>query len=179
VQSATAHPSKPLIRLTRDQQANFVVTAPETFAPAADGWGKWGSTIVRLEAADEATLWDALATAWRNVTGVPIDPFKVADADNLNETVDNTAGIDAKVTDIDAADVAVADVSHVVAADVANGPGINVAASAKVELNDDLQNVIQRLQVYWADCGRPAGPARHSPQGQTCNPNRDESDETV
>ena len=64
-------------------------TAPEMFAPATDGWGKWGSTIVRLEAADEATLWDALATAWRNVTGVPIDPFKDGDADNLNDAVDN------------------------------------------------------------------------------------------
>ena len=202
---ATIEDAVPLIRLTRDQQANFVGTAPEMFAPATDGWGKWGSTIVRLEAADEATLWDAVATAWRNVTGVPIDPFKVGDADNPNDAVDNTDGIDAKTIDIDAADVAAADVAHVVAADAANDPGIhvadvqdakvaddiahvdaadvpdvgnragsadpakgpdgradvadipavNVAASAKVELNDDLQNVINRLQVYWGE-----GPAR-------------------
>jgi hypothetical protein len=204
---ATIEDAAALIRLTRDQQAIFVGTAPEMFAPATDGWGKWGSTIVRLEAADEATLWDALATAWRNVTGVPVDPFKVGDADNLNDAVDNTAGIDAKMTDIDAADVATADVPHVVAADVANDPGIpfadvhdariaddddvahvdtadipdvgnraggtdpakgpdggaevanipadNVVTSAKVESNDDLQNVIKRLEVYWGQ-----GPAR-------------------
>ena len=88
------------------------MTAPEMFAPAADGWGKWGSTIVRLEAADEATLWDALATAWRNVTGVSIDPFKVGDADNVSDAVANLAGTDAK------------NVPHVVATDVTNGPGI-------------------------------------------------------
>ena len=40
-------------------------------------------------------------------------------------------------------------------ADVADIPAVNVAASAKVELNDDLQNVINRLQVYWGE-----GPAR-------------------
>jgi hypothetical protein len=76
---ATIEDAVALIRLTRDQQAKFVETAPGMFAPATDGWGKWGSTIVRLEAANEATLWDALATAWRDVTGVSIDPFQVGD----------------------------------------------------------------------------------------------------
>jgi len=142
---ATIEDAVALIRLTRDQQAKFVGTAPEIFAPATDGWGKWGSTIVRLEAADEATLWDALATAWRNVTGVSVDPFKVWDADNVNDAVDNLTGIDAKTTDIDAADVpdAAADVPHVVAADVNN-----------VEPADDLQSVIERLQAYWGP-GKP------------------------
>ena len=96
--------------------------------------------IVRLEAADEATLWDALATAWRNFTGVSIDPFKVWDADNVNDPVDNLADIDAKTTGIGAANVpdAAADVPRVVAADVNN-----------VEPADDLQSVIERLRAYW------------------------------
>ena len=58
---ATIEDAVALINFTCDQQAKFVETAPEMFAPATDGWGKWGSTIVRLEAANEATLWDALA----------------------------------------------------------------------------------------------------------------------
>jgi hypothetical protein len=154
-------------RLTRDQQATFVGSAPEMFAPATDGWGKWGSTIGRLEAADEATLWDALATAWRNVTGVSIDPFKVGDADNVNDAVDDLAG-NAKTTDIDAADVpdAAADVPHVIGADVANGPGINVA-----DVHDaSVADVVDLAHVDTADVpdvgNRGADPA-NGPDGRT------------
>ena len=60
---ATVEDSGAVIRLTRDQQAKFMAMAPQIFAPTSDGWGKWGSTIVRLAAADEATSWDAVAVA--------------------------------------------------------------------------------------------------------------------
>jgi hypothetical protein len=56
---ATIEESTPVLRLTRDQQATFMATAPEMFAPASSGWGRLGSTIVRLDAADEAMLRDA------------------------------------------------------------------------------------------------------------------------
>jgi hypothetical protein len=230
---ATIENSMAVLRLTRDQQARFVATAPEMFAPASDGWGKWGSTIVRLEAADEATLWNAVAAAWRNVTGVSIDPFKIADAGKVTDAVDDTdiaatadvdrpdavagvanalgdvaavaandadvaadahiVGVDARATDVDAADVLdatadvagdltnvpvvnvhdanVADVDAINVPDACNGANIsdaaddaegpnapadvtevaavNVAGAASVESGDDLQNAIERLQMYW------------------------------
>jgi hypothetical protein len=203
---ATIEDAVALIRLMRDQQATFMAKAPDIFAPASDGWGKCGSTIVRLEAADEATLRDALATAWRNITGVSIDPFKIADVGNITDPVGdvNIADLDA-TTDSDVSH-ATADVAHVVAADVSNDTGVNVTdvrdtdfadvddvahvdaanipdadnraevgggaandpdgpidvakvaavnvGDGNVETPDDLQNVIDRLQVYWGQ--RPA-----------------------
>src|SRR5271154_4666700 len=59
-----------VIRLTRDQQATLVATAPEVFAPDSSGWGRLGSTVIRLEVADEATVQVAVATAWSNVAEV-------------------------------------------------------------------------------------------------------------
>jgi hypothetical protein len=67
---ATIENSMAVIRLIRDQQATFVAAAPEIFAPVSGGWGRFGSTVVRLEVAVAATVQDALATAWRNVTEV-------------------------------------------------------------------------------------------------------------
>src|SRR5579864_5812480 len=64
---ATIENSMGVIRFTRDQQATFVAAAPEIFAPVSDGWGRSGSTVVRLAVADSATVQHALATAWRNV----------------------------------------------------------------------------------------------------------------
>ena len=59
--------STAVLRLTRSQQAEFVAAAPEMFAPVSGGWGRVGSTVVRLEAVEEAKLHEALAAAWRNV----------------------------------------------------------------------------------------------------------------
>src|SRR5258708_6202209 len=56
-----------VIRLTRDQQATFVAAAPKVFAPVSSGWGRLGTTVIRLDVADEATAQDAIATAWCNV----------------------------------------------------------------------------------------------------------------
>jgi len=64
---ATIENSMGVIRFTRDQQATFVAAAPEIFAPVSGGWGRSGSTVVRLAVADSATVQHALATAWRNV----------------------------------------------------------------------------------------------------------------
>jgi hypothetical protein len=68
-----------VIRLTRDQQATFVATAPAVFAPDSSGWGRRGNTVIRLEAADEATVHTAVATAWRNAAGVVNDSVEVPD----------------------------------------------------------------------------------------------------
>ena len=56
-----------LVRLTPDQQAMFISRAPAVFAAAPGGWGRLGTTIVQIAKADEATVQDALATAWSNI----------------------------------------------------------------------------------------------------------------
>jgi hypothetical protein len=55
-----------MVRLTQDQQALLVETTPNVFVPVAGGWGRRGSTNVRLSAADPATLKSALTMAWQN-----------------------------------------------------------------------------------------------------------------
>jgi YjbR len=53
------------LMLTPEQQAEFVREAPEIFVPIAGGWGKSGSTHLRLAAANEDILTGALRTAWK------------------------------------------------------------------------------------------------------------------
>src|ERR1700736_1017752 len=64
---ATIEGSTAVVRLTRDQQATFVAAAPEVFEPVSSGWGRLGSTVIRLDVADSATVQEPLTTAWRNV----------------------------------------------------------------------------------------------------------------
>ena len=56
-----------MVKLSPDQQAVLVEAEPDIFRPVPGGWGKQGSTNVRLEAADQATLKSALTLAWTNV----------------------------------------------------------------------------------------------------------------
>ena len=56
-----------MVKLTPEQQAVLVAAEPRVFVPVAGGWGRRGSTNVRLAAADVAMLKSALALAWRNV----------------------------------------------------------------------------------------------------------------
>lgn len=53
------------LMLTPEQQATFVVEAPDVFVPIAGGWGRNGATQVRLAAANEDLLLGALRTAWK------------------------------------------------------------------------------------------------------------------
>jgi len=55
-----------MVKLTPEQQALFLRTAPAVFRPASGAWGRKGATIVQLDAADEATVRQALTAAWRN-----------------------------------------------------------------------------------------------------------------
>ncbi|HEX4592516.1 MAG TPA: MmcQ/YjbR family DNA-binding protein [Gemmataceae bacterium] len=55
-----------MVKLTPEQQALFLRTAPAAFRPASGAWGRKGSTIVQLDAADEPTVRQALTAAWRN-----------------------------------------------------------------------------------------------------------------
>lgn len=55
-----------MVKLTPEQQAMVVEAEPDIFRPVPGGWGKGGSTNVRLAKADPATLRSALKMAWDN-----------------------------------------------------------------------------------------------------------------
>ena len=56
-----------VLKLTPEQQAEFVAELPEVFEPVQGGWGRMGMTYLVLDAADDATMRGALAVAHRNV----------------------------------------------------------------------------------------------------------------
>src|ERR1043166_6328675 len=56
-----------MVKLTPEQQRDFVAEAPEMFVPVKGGWGRNGCTNVQLDSVDEATLHGALLCAFRNV----------------------------------------------------------------------------------------------------------------
>lgn len=55
-----------MVKLTPEQQALFVRTEADVFAPVQGGWGRRGATHVHLEAATEPAVCQALRAAWRN-----------------------------------------------------------------------------------------------------------------
>lgn len=67
---ATLHPDQQwgMVKLTPEQQQHFVQQAPATFAPEKGAWGRQGCTAVRLDAADEDSLGEAMTLAWQNVS---------------------------------------------------------------------------------------------------------------
>src|SRR5271168_1117471 len=52
------------LMLTPEVQAEFVAERPDVFLPIAGGWGRSGSTHLRLAVADEMVLEGALRAAW-------------------------------------------------------------------------------------------------------------------
>ena len=54
------------LKITPEQQAEFIADAPEYFTPAPGGWGRMGMTLVRIDA-PESVLQGALATAHHQV----------------------------------------------------------------------------------------------------------------
>jgi hypothetical protein len=55
-----------MVKLTPEQQEEFVGAEPEVFEPVKGGWGHGGATSVRLQPATKAILWPAIAAAWCN-----------------------------------------------------------------------------------------------------------------
>jgi hypothetical protein len=53
------------LKLTLEQQADFVRELPDVFLPIPGGWGRMGMTHIRLAAASEDVLTGALRTAWQ------------------------------------------------------------------------------------------------------------------
>ena len=55
-----------MVKLTPEQQQNFVRDHPAVFAPESGAWGRQGCTRVTLDAADEETVGEAMTLAWQN-----------------------------------------------------------------------------------------------------------------
>lgn len=64
---ATLHPDgkQGMVKVTPDQQRDFMVRHPATFTPASGAWGRQGCTMVHLSAVDEETLGEAMTLAWQ------------------------------------------------------------------------------------------------------------------
>ena len=62
---ASAHEGYGNLKLTLEQQAEFVQELPQVFIPIAGGWGRMGMTHIRLSAASEDVLTGALHAAWK------------------------------------------------------------------------------------------------------------------
>lgn len=60
-----------MVKLTPEQQSMVVEAEPEIFRPVPGGWGKGGSTNVRLAKADPTTLRSALKMARDNIATRP------------------------------------------------------------------------------------------------------------
>jgi len=52
------------LKLTPEQQSEFVAELPEVFLPVHGGWGRSGMTHIRLAKASEDVLTGALRAAW-------------------------------------------------------------------------------------------------------------------
>ncbi|HEY2015981.1 MAG TPA: MmcQ/YjbR family DNA-binding protein [Bryobacteraceae bacterium] len=57
---------KGMVKLTPEQQVEFVHDHPETFEPVQGGWGRRGATYVNLKSVKKAVLHRAMLRAWRN-----------------------------------------------------------------------------------------------------------------
>jgi YjbR protein len=66
---ATIHPDPAygMVKLTPEQQLDFVRAHPAAFAPENGAWGRAGCTSVRLASVDEDTLGEAMTLARQNV----------------------------------------------------------------------------------------------------------------
>jgi hypothetical protein len=60
-----------MVKLTAEQQREFVLGAPDAFIPVKGAWGAKGATSVRLDKVDKESLGAAMTAACRNVPAKP------------------------------------------------------------------------------------------------------------
>ena len=65
-----------MIKLTPEQQQDFVAADPATFSPVNGAWGRQGCTLVRLEPADEDQIGEAMTLAWQETARLAALPKK-------------------------------------------------------------------------------------------------------
>jgi YjbR protein len=63
--------TRAMVKLTPEQQADFMNDYPEVFSPASGKWGLEGATSVFLPKARKTELSRAVEAAWRNALTVP------------------------------------------------------------------------------------------------------------
>ena len=65
---ATLYPDgeRGMVKLTPDEQRDFLVADPSAFTPASGAWGRQGCTTVRLDSVAEDQLGEAMTLAWQN-----------------------------------------------------------------------------------------------------------------
>jgi hypothetical protein len=59
-----------MVKLTPDQQQDFINLDSDAFAPASGAWGRQGCTTVRLEAVHKERLGEAMTLAWQNAARI-------------------------------------------------------------------------------------------------------------
>ena len=69
-----------VLLLTPGQQAGMVEDEPEVFSPVPGGWGRQGSTRVRLAKVTPDILEGALRTAWHRRSAMNARPTRAATA---------------------------------------------------------------------------------------------------
>src|SRR5437867_4011039 len=54
-----------MVKVTPDQQRDFMQVQPAAFTPASGAWGRSGCTMVQLSVVDHETLGEAMTLAWQ------------------------------------------------------------------------------------------------------------------
>jgi len=67
-----------MVKLTPEEQQEFIARNPAAFSPASGAWGRGGSTVVTLNAVDHETLGEAMTLAWRACAATPARPSRPA-----------------------------------------------------------------------------------------------------
>jgi hypothetical protein len=57
-----------MIKLTPEQQAQFIAEYPDIFTPESGAWGRQGCTRVFLRGADAESVGEAMTLAWQLAT---------------------------------------------------------------------------------------------------------------
>src|ERR1051325_8842204 len=60
-----------MVKLSPEEQQNYLDAAPEVFTPASGAWGRQGCTMVRLKSARKPMVRQAMETAWRAAADAP------------------------------------------------------------------------------------------------------------
>jgi hypothetical protein len=71
---ATLYPDgeRGMVKLTPEQQQDFISGGDGVFAPASGAWGRQGCTTVRLDLLDEDKLGEAMTLALQNTVKVAV-----------------------------------------------------------------------------------------------------------
>ena len=61
-----------MVKLSPEQQKQFVTEQPAMFVPENGAWGRQGCTRVMISPAEQEIVGEAMTLAWRNVVMAPV-----------------------------------------------------------------------------------------------------------